>query len=140
MMRHTIKYHGYRKCFMAAVVRKQELYPLFSPDGTKVWADDQKRTHRDGAPAVIKPDGTEIWVQHGKKHRGDGPAVTYPTAPEKNEWWLDGSPWPEGKRAAEDAVSEGYAQDATVLQGQLRVGQPLKLRPASKFEFRGHNT
>ena len=131
-VRHMINYHGYRKCFMASVVRKKDIFPRFSPNGTKVWDDDQNMQHRDGAPAIITPDGMEIWVQHGKNHREDGPAVVYPTAPEKNEWWLNGNPWPEGKKAAEDAVAEAYAQGATVLQGQLRVGQPLKIKKVVK--------
>ncbi|HCS22353.1 MAG TPA: hypothetical protein PLW48_01090 [Alphaproteobacteria bacterium] len=137
-------------------------------EGGEEWYDDNEQLHREGdLPAATDPEGGKAYFIHGVLHRGGdlpaieaangdrawyengqlsrafGPAVTYADKTKKPEYWLDGKPMPDERRAAIDPV---FAQtlraarndtiDAEIKNGSVR-DVPL-LKPAT-IQRRNHS-
>jgi hypothetical protein len=75
-----------------------------------------KRHRADGEPAVYRPDGGLEWWENGERHRAAGPAIENPNG--SREWWVKGK-----KKTFEE-----FLEYQTVLQKQMTVQKPLKLR------------
>lgn len=75
-----------------------------------------KKHRAGGEPAVYRPDGGLEWWEEGERHRVGGPAIENPDG--TKEWWIKG----------QKKTFEEFLRHQTVLQQQLTVQKPLRLR------------
>jgi hypothetical protein len=60
---------------------------IVTPEGTKIWLDENNERHRDNGPALVRTNGDKHWYDHGERHHDDGPAVDSASG---KEWYRNG--------------------------------------------------